>query len=204
MTGVITRKRLLHHKGRRGGDSRPYAYLPVELLTSPAVRTLPHVAHRVLVGLAAQYTGRGNGSLTFTRRTARDYGITDHHTLGAALAELETRGLVIRTRPGSRIPPRATLYALAWWPIHDPLAHDPHDARPTAAAPDNWRSWTMTASAPHWTIARRATRWRVAPSERGASPRRLDDMRGASPLMQASGRGAHDTTSHYLGRGRSA
>jgi hypothetical protein len=196
MTEAITRRRLLRLKGRSGGDSRPFAYLPVELLTSPAVRTLPHVAHRVLVSLAAQFGGARNGSLTFTRRTARSHGICDPHALYAGLAELEQRGLIIRTRPGSRIPPRASLYALGWWPIHEPLAHDQHDEPPTFSAPDAWRAWRATRDTPHWTISRRAARWRVPTSAGGASP---SVMGGASPSRPRAVRVARPANSNYSG-----
>lgn len=180
----VTRRRLLLHKGRRG-DNQPFAHLPVEVLTSPAVRTLPHAAHRVLVALAAQYGGTNNGSLTLTRRTAREYGICDPHVLHDALAELEARGLVIRTRPGTRLPPRAAMYALGWRRIDEPRWPDPHDATPTLRAPDAWRSWTPARDSPHWTASRRAPRWRVPTSAGGASPLAEPEMGGASPLASA-------------------
>ena len=104
MTGV-TRKRLATHKGRRGGDSEHFAMLPDEVLTSDACRTLPHPPFRVLVALAAQYWGRHNGSLTITRSTASKYGIGDTHPLRDGLRELEARGLIICTRPGTRSAP---------------------------------------------------------------------------------------------------
>ena len=162
MTNPITRRRLLLQKGRLGGDSKPFAMLPVEVLTSDAARTLPHPAHRVLVSLAAQYVGVNNGSLTFTRRTAIDYGIGNPHTLGASLRELEIRGLIVRTRLGSRIPPRSAMFAITWRKIDPANRSYPHDATPTVRAPDTWRSWRAATRRQHWTVDnRRPARWRV-------------------------------------------
>lgn len=181
---AVTRKRLRLHQGRRGA-SAPFAHLPVELLTSLAVKTLPHAAHRVLVALAAQYCGRNNGSLSLPRRVAREYGICDPHVLYDALRELEARGLVSRTRPGTRLPPRAALYAIMWREINEPLPSDPHHVRPTVKAPDTWRSWTPAKEVPYWTIRRRAPRWRVPTTASGASPLMSAKMSGASPHLAA-------------------
>jgi hypothetical protein len=170
--GGTTRKRLRLHKGRSGGDSEWFARLPVAVLTSDACRTLPHVARSVLVALAAQFSGKHNGSLSLTRRTAREYGIANTHTLGAALRELEVRGLSRQTRPGSRVPPRSAFYALEWLPIDEPLRHDPHNARPTMKAADTWKTWRATTNRPHWTAPRRLSRWPKATSSDGATPHR--------------------------------
>lgn len=175
--------------------------VPVDVLTSAAVRTLPNVAHRVLVALAAQYHGCNNGSLTLTRRTAREYGIGDTHALAAALRELEERGLVIRTRPGSRLPPRSAMYALTWRQVDDPLRHDPHDARPTLKPAHAYGAWQPSKSGLHWTTKRRATRWRVPTSASGASPLSRSEMSGASPLKTADLRVARAHSSHISGVG---
>src|SRR5690606_29953608 len=116
---------------RRVHETGPFAMLPDEVLRSDACRTLPHPAYRVLVMVAAQYYGQNNGSLTLTRRTAAEYGVGNPHTLDASFRELEARGLIQRTRPGSRLPPRAAMYAISWRPINDPKPNDPHDTRPT-------------------------------------------------------------------------
>lgn len=158
MTGV-TRKRLLLHKGRSGGDSDPFARLPVEVLQSPACATLPHAAHRVLVALAAQYSGRANGSLSLTRRTAATFGLGNPQTLGTSLAELEARGLIVRTRLGTRIPPRSAFFALGWLRIDEPLRNDPHELTATLMPPDAWTRWIAGARGPHWTVTRRAARY---------------------------------------------
>jgi hypothetical protein len=126
---------------RKRLETGPFAMLPVDVLTSPAVRTLPHIAHRVLVALAAQFFGRNNGSLTLTRRTAKSYGIGSPLTLAASLGELEARGLIFRTRPGSRIPPRSAMYAIAWKGVDEALVHDAHDATPNPIARHTYGAW---------------------------------------------------------------
>ena len=168
-------------KGRAGSDSALFAMLPVQVLVSDAARTLPHVAHRVLVALAAEYHGTSNGSLSLTRRTARDYGVANAHALGAALRELEARGLIRQTRPGTRIPPRSAFYALEWRRIDEPLVHDPHDAMPTLSPANRWTNWRASKSYPHWTTPRRSARWPKATSMSGARPHQNEEIGDARP-----------------------
>ena len=175
--------------------------LPVDMLASAAWRTLPHPARTVLTVLAAQYSGRGNGSITLTRRTARDYGITDPHMLYRALDELLARGLAVRTRHGTHIPPRSAMYALGWRAIDDPLPHDAHDARATVAPGDEWRTWTSTIDRPHWAASRRAPRWGRATHTDGDAPPIHRDMDGHAPPMDARSPVARATPSHISARG---
>lgn len=197
----ITRKNMRRHKCRSGGDSEWFAWLPDAMLRSDAYRTLPHVARSVLVALAAQYNGTSNGSLSLTRRTAREYGIANTHTLGAALRELEVRGLIRQTRPGTRIPPRSAFFALGWRPIDEPLRHDPHDARPTMKAPDTWRTWEAITNRPHWTAPRRFSRWPKATLSDGARPHPNAIMGGARPPKSDDLPVAHGHYSNISGGG---
>lgn len=198
---AVTRKRVLLHKSRKGGDSRPFAMLPVDVLTSNAVRTLPHVAFRVLVALAAQCYGVNNGSLSLTRRTAIDYGVGNTHTLYAALEELQVRGLIRQTRLGTHRPPRSAFYALTWWQIHEPDARDPHDATPTLSASEEWRQWNALVTSPHWTVRRRIPRWRRATQAGGARPPENNEMGGARPSKGADSSVAHGHSSDISGVG---
>jgi hypothetical protein len=182
-------------------EAGPFAMLPVDVLTSKAVRTLPHLAHRVLVALAAQFVGRNNGSLTLPRPTARAYGIGDSHGLAAALRELEDRGLVVRTRPGTRIPPRSAMYAVTWRGIDEPLSHDRHDAKPNPIPRHSYSAWTPSIDHPHWTAIRRAARWRVPTSPSGASPHEGLEISGASPHRGVPAPVAHLHHSHISGAG---
>lgn len=188
----ITRKRLLRHKGRSGGDSDPFAKLPVEVLRSEACRTLPHPAHRVLVMLAAQYNGHGNGSLSLTRKTAAEFGLVDPYTLGASLRELDTRGLILQTRIGTRIPPRSALFALGWLRIDEPLREDPHELKSTLMAPDAWRRWAPSTKGLHWTTPRRAAMYHGATSAsstglQGNPPISSTGLQGTPPKSVARG-----------------
>lgn len=125
-----------------------FALLPDEMLTSDAGRTLPYAALAVLAALAAQFDGTNNGSLTLPRRSikptqssAAKYGISNPYVIDRSFRELEERGLIVCTLPGRRLPPRAAMYALTWWPINDPIRLDPHDARPTLTASHQWTKW---------------------------------------------------------------
>lgn len=142
---------MANHRKREDG---PFAMLPDEVLKSDACRTLPHPAHRILVAIAAQYYGTNNGSLSLTRKTAAEYGIGNPYALGDGLRELEERGLIAKTRPGRRIPPRSSLFALSWRLINAPNKLDPHDARETMRPADGWRTWKAAKRSQHWITER--------------------------------------------------
>lgn len=177
--------------------------LPVDVLVSAAGRTLPHVAHRVLVALAAQYTGRANGSLTMTQRTAREYGVRDPHALYWALDELEARGLIVRTRPGTRVPPKSAMYAVCWRQIDEPMAHDPHHARSTLSPSHAYSTWVPSQQAPYWSTQRlgRESRWRVPSTLNGASPHEEPLISGASPVKEPISPVARPACSDISGQG---
>jgi hypothetical protein len=100
----------------RGGR---FARLPLSVLKTPAVTTLSHAEFRVLVLLAAQYTGYNNGDLGITRSQAAEQGIGSDHTLYGALRNLEARGLIDQTYRASRVPPRPAKYAISWESVDD-------------------------------------------------------------------------------------
>lgn len=172
----------------------PFAAVPCDVLTSEAVRTLPNLPFRVLVAIAAQYHGARNGSLTFTRKTARQFGIGDSHGLGASLRELEERGLILCTRRGTRVPPRSAMYAVTWFQIDEPLRHDAHDATPTLKPSHVYGGWKASRQGQHWTARRRKPRWDVPTSAGGACPQVKAEMSGACPQGNAVLRVAH---AHY-------
>ena len=92
--------------------------LPLTVLDKAAVITLHHAAFRVLVLMAAQFNGYNNGALGLSKSQASSQNISNK-TLYKALATLEERGLIERTYPASRVPPRPTMYALMWIAIDD-------------------------------------------------------------------------------------
>lgn len=177
----VTKKRLRRHKGRAGGDADTFAKLPTDVLQSEAHRTLPHPARSVLVALADQYRGHNNGSLTLTRvYAALKYGITNPYSLDESLRELEERGLIVETRPGTRpngrVRPRSAMFALTWVEIHTPDPNDPHNATETIYAPDTWQSWKASKVRMHWTVRRRDRN-----AEKGSFVFREQANHGAAP-----------------------
>lgn len=93
--------------------------LPLKVLGHESVRTLNHATFRVMTLMAAQFTGYNNGSLGLTPTQAAESGVSSDKTFYGAVRELEVRGLIERTYPASRVPPRPTMYALAWMAIDD-------------------------------------------------------------------------------------
>ncbi|MFT3905621.1 MAG: hypothetical protein QM718_04880 [Steroidobacteraceae bacterium] len=115
---TLTRARA---KGRRGGEGERFARLPISVLQSEAVCSLKGdwlAAYKVMVALAAGYSGRNNGALAMTPRYAKRFGITSTDTLYRALKELKRRKIIIETRQGWRgVKDHFALYALAWCDI---------------------------------------------------------------------------------------
>ncbi len=111
------------------------------MLQSVAVRTLPHAAFKILVLLAAQFTGRNNGTLAMTELWGRRFGFTSRDTIYRSLAELVGRGLIVQTRKGIKSKTHFALYALNWRPIHNrggqPLDHAESPTR-------TWEKWNST------------------------------------------------------------
>lgn len=149
------RKRMLIQKGRIGGDVEVFAKTPNEVLTSDAWKTAPYQVQSLLTVVAAQYRGYNNGSLTFTRETARNYGMTNPYMIIESFAELEARGLIIKTRLGTTEPPRSAMFALSWCKIDPPKPGDEHQVSPTIKAPNDWARWVASQRGPHWTTPRR-------------------------------------------------
>lgn len=106
------------HPSRKTSSGR-FAMLPLIVLEHVSVRTLGHAAFRLLVLLAACYNGKNNGALGVTASQVADAGFTNRRTLYRSFRELEQRGLIVRTYPASRVPPRPTMYALTWLPLND-------------------------------------------------------------------------------------
>jgi DNA-binding HxlR family transcriptional regulator len=103
---------------KRNRKSGRFAKLPLTVLGHEAVISLTHAQFRVLVLMAAQFNGYNNGALGLSKTQAEKQNITNK-TLYKALRILEERGLIERTYPASRVPPRPTMYALTWTPLDD-------------------------------------------------------------------------------------
>jgi hypothetical protein len=105
---MATRRSRYHVAGER------YAHIPLEVLEHPSCATLPHAAFKVLVMVAAGYSGHNNGTQACTESWMRRFGITGTDTVRRCLKELEKRGLIEITRPGMKMRKIPTLYAVTW------------------------------------------------------------------------------------------
>jgi len=103
--------------GRRRLGER-FAAIPLEVLEHEACTTLNPTAFKVLVVIAAGYSGRNNGTMACTQVWGEKFGIRGTDTARLALRELVQRGLLEVTRPGIKMRSTPTLYALTWQPIN--------------------------------------------------------------------------------------
>ena len=104
---------------RRKRNGKRFAMVPTDLIEHVSVVTLKHSARWLLVLLAAEYRGKNNGAIGITPKQAAERGIRSEVTFYEALNELQSRGLIEQTRPGSRVPPRPAMFALSWLAIDD-------------------------------------------------------------------------------------
>ena len=147
---------------KRRMTGQHFAAIPVEVLQSDATRTLSNASFRVLIAIAAQYRGRNNGDLAMTRSIAKTFGINRQENLVTALAELQERELIVKTRQGGKKPLGPTLYAVTWQRVDDLGAKIEHG--PTMAPTNAWATWKPSPAEPkpaapkinHW--VRRGTR----------------------------------------------
>ncbi|MGK2926496.1 MAG: hypothetical protein ACSLE2_12845 [Lysobacterales bacterium] len=127
--------------GRKKNGGR-FAMLPLALLQHVCVRTLTHAAFRLLVLLAGEYNGRNNGALGITAGQAEKAGFSNQRTLYRSFRELEQRGLIVRTYPASRVPPRPTMWSITWQSVDDT------DYSTATHLPSHrYRSWSPTTCA---------------------------------------------------------
>lgn len=104
------------------------------MLRHPLFMTLSPNACKVLLFLAAQYTGSNNGDLGIAWKIARLKGFTSNGTLKAAARELVAKGFLVQTRQGGRN--RCSLFALAWFAIDH--CDGKLDVPPSAVATNAW------------------------------------------------------------------
>lgn len=112
--------------GAKSRNPERFARMTDSLLQHPAVTTLSHAAFRVLTVLAIGARSPGlnprkdpgrNGIQAITDAHARKYGFSGRDTVYRALAELQERGLIVKTREGHRSKLHFALYAVSWLPI---------------------------------------------------------------------------------------
>ena len=122
---------------KSGNRAKQFLNVPIEVLKSPACRTLPPSAFKVLMCIAAQYKGHRNGDLAIARPVMDEFGIRSRRQIYDALPLLEERGLIIKTRQGGRN--RCSLYAVTWFGIDN--CKGKHDFPANPVPSNDWKSW---------------------------------------------------------------
>lgn len=149
------------HPKRRHANGEHYAMIPVEVMASAAMLSLPNFARWVLMAIAAQYRGNNNGDLALTWKIARAFGIGSKEHLVQALAFLLERGLIVKTRQGGKRPLGPTLYAITWKPIDDITDKSGNrkiDIGPTVVPSNEWARWSTGLPADQSAINQRDCR----------------------------------------------
>ena len=125
-------------KGRRGSSDR-YAYLPKEMLQSPAYKTLSHAGRSYLTALAAECNGHNNGRIKFTRDVAESYGLSSADTRTRCLQELECRGFIRFTAKvkGANPHRHCDLIRLTWHQMYEYADWNIPEMLPT----NDWDKW---------------------------------------------------------------
>lgn len=119
-------------KSKWGGGA--FHALPRDFVKSSVVMSLGPYASKLFLDLVAQYSGFNNGDLTIAWRVMKKRGWRSKATLEKATAELIGKGLILRTRQGTRH--RCHLYALTIYSIDE--CEGKMDINPTVAPPKLW------------------------------------------------------------------
>jgi hypothetical protein len=99
------------------------------------IRLSPH-AHKLLIDLGRQYTGKNNGHLCPAWTLMQQVGWKSAETLFYATRELEHYGWIAKTRQGGRN--SANLYRLTWHRIDAREGIELDVASPTFAPGNEW------------------------------------------------------------------
>lgn len=110
-----------------------YAAIPHAVLDSVAFRDASHTARSLLFDLLRQHDGRNNGHLQLTTSWLQKRGWLSRDVVQRAKAELEDRGLVVRTRRGG-LNMGADQFAVTWLAVtnFNGLDIGPHEYHPGA------------------------------------------------------------------------
>lgn len=107
------------HKGR--ADTGTFFKWPHAVMDSDSFLGISGSALIVLMFLVRQFRGNNNGDLSAVFSRVEKWGIGSKSTLAKALAELQDRELILRTREGRFTNPGGccALYALTWLAIDE-------------------------------------------------------------------------------------
>jgi hypothetical protein len=129
-------------QGRRGGEGERFAFIPESLLLSPAGKTLPHAAMKVLAILSVGRTRERNGTMCCSESYAMKYGINSRATVRRSLEELQRRGIIVITRRVTPFKKYATLFGVTWWPIFYRDGEPLSTPEPASVAYLKWQATT--------------------------------------------------------------
>lgn len=130
----------MNNKGR--AIKGRFLALPLDVLRSPAWRSLSFSASKLLVDVAAQYNGRNNGDLVACMSILGRCGWSSNRTLHKAKSELLRAGLIEQTRQGG-MSMGPSLFAITWQAIddcEDRKGNRRHDVKPTRVASGLWKA----------------------------------------------------------------
>jgi hypothetical protein len=122
----------MNKKGRsgRGGQWIP---LPYPLVQSLAWRSLSGSAVKVFLELRSRFNGGNNGDLSVSYTDAAKLLGLSKSTVSRAFRELEAKGFIVNTSPGSWYGRRAATWAVTTEPLHLPCAE--------LRARHDWKRW---------------------------------------------------------------
>ena len=130
MANANTRRR------KTGRSGATYLGLPHYVVRSEEFGHLSGWELKLLVEIAAKYSGHNNGDLSCAYSQLEDRGWRSKGTLWTSLRALLARGWIERTRHGGRH--RCALYAVSWWPI-DRCEGKGLEVAATASASNAWQ-----------------------------------------------------------------
>lgn len=117
------------------GGKGTFTMLPHHVTKSEQFANLSAYAVKLLVDLLNQYHGKQNGDLSPSFTLMQRHNWRSKDTLAKALAELETKGFLVKTRQGGRHV--ASLYAVTFLGIDE--CDGKHDHVVSAAPLNYWR-----------------------------------------------------------------
>lgn len=156
------RVRATGRRGSRGGEL--HAQILLEVMESPAYRSVPDYARSVLWAVCAQFRGNNNGNLSLTAAEAARLGVESVWKLRAGIRILVETGLLEVTRQGKYSHGKGicALYALTWREVSP--TNEAYPPIIVTRPPSNaWAKWQK----PHdWAVFERMIRQRARGSRR--------------------------------------